>query len=454
MELKKRSAGLFMQLIFSTFMLLVLFFGMSLEAADKSNEILYKHLSSLTKSGNKSVIQQLNRDSRQLDWQTTESLEFTGHLRLLSDSKVSDNPDQTQLYLIRRTDGEVYILSIPDRGDPNYSGLKSMLENKLEFKIRTQSMSIDGKRYQLAQFIDLPVQPFFDKVFRLMIILMLFLVMVGMGLTLTGKDFAVLFSNPRGILIGEVLQFGVMPLIAVGLGYLMGFNTAYPYIFVGMVLITATPGGVTSNLMTHYGKGDVALSVALTSISTILSIVFLPLLLSAYCANIPDIQVPVKLIILTIIVLVIAPLAIGMFVRKLNEKLAVKLTPIFSAFGIVALLFLIIAGVLGNLEAFADTERHNVLFYTMILSLTFTGMIVGGVIPKLFGVSNFQTRAISLETGLRNSALAMTIAILIQDAMGDFYSSMFIVSGIFGLVMYLAGLVSIKLYPRFFPVED
>jgi BASS family bile acid:Na+ symporter len=454
MELQKRNAGRFMKLVFSAVMLGVLFCGMSLEAADKSNAILYEHLSDLAKNGNKGVIQQLNQDSRQLDWQAGERLEFTGHLRFLSDSQVSDNPDQTQLYLVRRTDGEIYILSIPDRNNPIYSGLSKMLENKLEFKIRTQSMSIDGKQYQLAQFIDLPVQPFFDKIFRLMIILMLFLVMIGMGLTLTGKDFAILFSNPRGILIGEVLQFGVMPLIAVGLGYLMGFNTSYPYIFVGMVLITVTPGGVTSNLMTHYGKGDVALSVALTSISTVLSIVFLPLLLSAYCANIPDIQVPVKLIILTIIVLVIAPLTIGMFVRRLNEKLAVKLTPIFSAFGIVALLFLIIAGVLSNLEAFADTERHNVLFYTMILSLTFAGMFVGGVVPKLFGVSNFQTRAISLETGLRNSALAMTIAILIQDAMGDFYSSMFIVSGIFGLVMYLAGLVSIKLYPRFFPVED
>ncbi len=93
-----------------------------------------------------------------------------------------------------------------------------------------------------------------------MIILMLFLVMVGMGLTLTEKDFSILLSNPRGIIIGEVLQFGVMPLLAVGLGYLMGFNTANPYVFVGMVLITATPGGVTTNLMTYYGKGDVPLS--------------------------------------------------------------------------------------------------------------------------------------------------------------------------------------------------
>ena len=120
--------------------------------------------------------------------------------------------------------------------------------------------------------------------------------MVGMGLTLKGKDFVVLISKPKGIIVGEILQFGVMPLIAVAFGYLLGFHEHYPYIFVGMVLITATPGGVTSNLMTHYAKGDVALSVSLTSISTVLSIFFVPLLLKAYCSNIPDVNVPTAMI--------------------------------------------------------------------------------------------------------------------------------------------------------------
>ena len=81
------------------------------------------------------------------------------------------------------------------------------------------------------------------------------------------------------------------------------------------------------------------------------------------------------------------------------------------------------------------------------------GMVVGGLVPALFKVSNFQIRAISLETGLRNASLAMTITLLIQDSMGDFHSSMFWVSGMFGITMYLAGLVAIKLYPKIFPIE-
>jgi predicted Na+-dependent transporter len=282
---------------------------------------------------------------------------------------------------------------------------------------------------------------------------MLFLVMIGMGLTLTGKDFAILFAKPKGIIIGEVLQFGVMPLIAASIGYLLGFHENYPYVYVGMILITATPGGVTSNLMTHFAKGDVALSVSLTSLSTVLSIFFVPLLLNVYCANIPDVKVPTNTIALTIIVLVIVPLGIGMLFRKLKESLAKRLIPIFNILGIIALLFLIIAGILSNLEGFADTERHGVLFYTMVLSLTISGLIVGGIIPKLLKITNFQVRAISLETGLRNASLAMTISLLIQDSMGDFHSSMFWVSGMFGLTMYVSGLIAIKLYPKLFPIK-
>jgi predicted Na+-dependent transporter len=78
---------------------------------------------------------------------------------------------------------------------------------------------------------------------------------------------------------------------------------------------------------------------------------------------------------------------------------------------------------------------------------------MGIVFSKLIGINNYQTRAISLETGLRNSALAMTIALLIQDLMGDFYSSMFVTSGIFGLTMYVAGIIAILSYKSLLPIE-
>ncbi len=426
----------------------------ALFADSKSSETLYKYLSSLAQNGNNALLQKLNTESRQLNWDTAQTTQFKGHLRFLKSTNTQGADDETTLFFVRRTDGTIFILSIPNRNEPMYQNLKKMIENKLEFNMKILTSLIDGESYQFAQFIDRPVQPTLDKIFKLMIIILLFLVMIGMGLTLTGRDFAIVLSKPKGIITGEILQFGIMPLLAILIGYAMGFHERYPYIYVGMVLITATPGGVTSNLMTHYAKGDVALSVSLTSLSTILSIIFVPLLLNAYCANIPDVKVPTKTIALTIIVLVIVPLGIGMIVRKLNETLAKKMTPIFSALGIVALLFLIVAGILSNLETFGDTERYGFKFYTMILLLTFAGMIVGAIVPKILGIINYQLRAISLETGLRNASLAMTIALLIQDSMGDFHSSMFWVSGIFGLSMYLAGIVAIKAYPKIFPTEE
>ncbi len=75
------------------------------------------------------------------------------------------------------------------------------------------------------------------------------------------------------------------------------------------------------------------------------------------------------------------------------------------------------------------------------------------MIPKILKITNFQVRAISLETGLRNASLAMTISLLIQDSMGDFHSSMFWVSGMFGLSMYVSGLIAIKIYPKLFPIK-
>ena len=429
-------------------------FNRPVMADENSGEEIYKYLSERVNMGDSAFIGMLNTVSRELDWSKAEDINFQGHLRFLT-SAVEGDADQTRLFFIRNAEkGRIYILSIPDRDHPDYQSLEELIENKLKFNVRLLEAEVDGASYQFAQFNTRPEQPLFDKIFRLMIILMLFLIMVGMGLTLTGKDFTVLISKPRGIIVGELLQFGIMPLIAMGFGYLLGFHEHYPYIYVGMILITATPGGVTSNLMTYYAKGDVALSVSITSISTVLSIFFVPLLLNAYCANMPEIKVPTSTITVTIVVLVIIPLAIGMLFRHFNEKIAKKLIPVFNILGVVALLFLIIAGIFNNLEGFADTQRHGFRFYSMILLLTFTGMFVGALVPLLFGVSKFQTRAISLETGLRNASLAMTIALLIQDSMGDFHSSMFWVSGMFGLSMYLAGLVAIKVYPKILPVRD
>ncbi|MFH1980612.1 MAG: bile acid:sodium symporter family protein [Pseudomonadota bacterium] len=433
----------------------------TVRAAVDADAALYERLSQVAAGkGDGSFFEKLNTAARLLDWSRAEEKTFSGHLRIIRAAPGGDNLDRDVVYLLRALTGSIHILSLPQEpeslvagsGSP-YAGLDGKFENKLVFHVSLAMETIDGVDYHFARLIDPPVQPSLDRIFKSSIILMLFFVMVGMGLTLTFKDFALVFTKPRGIILGEILQFGFMPFLAMAMGHLLGFYQQYPFIFVGMILITAIPGGVTSNLMTYYAKGDLALSISLTSFSTVLSIVFTPLLLALYCANMPEVNIPVKTVVQTIMVLVIIPLILGMSVRGRWPRFAGKATPIFSALGIIALLALIVAGVLSNIHVFKDTARYGFKFYTAVFALTFLGMMFGIVFSKMINISNYQTRAISLETGLRNSALAMTIALLMQDAMGDFYSSMFVTSGLFGLIMYVAGIIAIFLYKPLLPVD-
>lgn len=441
-----------------SFMVLVIFFSIlfsSFAFAEDSGEEKYQAFSKIARTGeNASLFSMLNEIPRGLDWANSERIEFQGNLRILSVKDTTAFNDQTTLYLLRKSTGEILNLTVPVDENPFYLNLKKMSESKMIFKVELLKSEIDGEAYTFARFVEQPVQPVFDKIFKISIILMLFLIMVGMGMTLTLEEFAIVFKNPMGILIGEILQFGVIPAIALLIGYLSGFYEEYPYIYVGFILIAVSPGGVTSNLMTHYAKGDLALSISITSFSTVLALFFTPFLLGLYCKNVPEVTIPVKTIVLTVSILVVIPLIVGMIIKHFWSKFAEKATPFFSALGIIAVLFIMVAGVISNFEKIADFERYGFKFYSMVFLLTMSGMVLGGVIPKLVKINNYQARAISLETGLRNAALAMTLALLIQDQMGDFHSSMFTVSGVFGLLMYISGLISIRSFNMFLPIKN
>jgi len=422
-------------------------------------EATYKRLTNAANgTTDPSLLKKLNFESGKLQWKDAPKDEFVGNLRIVKKKGEDSSKTGSWVYLVRKLSGELLILSVPENIDQldsssPYFNLDSAFESKTLFKLKTMEKTIAGETYTFAQLVEIPEQLLMDRLFKICIILMLFFVMVGMGMTLTFADFALVFSKPRGIIIGQILVFGLMPLLAMIIGRFMGFYENYPFIFVGLILITATPGGVTSNLMTYYGKGDLALSISMTSFSTVFSLIFTPLLLSFYCANMPEIIIPVKVVIQTIMILVIIPLIVGMLFRWKWSSAAKKATPFFSALGIIALLVLIIAGILSNLNIFMDTARYGFAFYSTIFALTLVGMMLGIVFSKIFGIDNFQARAISIETGLRNSALAMTLALLLQDSMGDFFSSMFVTAGMFGLVMYVSGIISIYLYRYILPVE-
>ena len=422
-------------------------------AEDKiSGEELYKKLLYLAKDekGDLGLFDRLTDAARGADWTAAEEKTFMGNIRRLQ-------LKEKEFFLVREVNGDVYVLALPAEepgADSPYADLAGKAKHKLQFKVKVSTGEVDGARYDFIKLVDPPERLLLDRLFFIAIVLLIFLTMVGMGLTLTTADFALVFKKPLGVIIGVVLQFGLLPLVAMALGRLAGFYHSYPFIFLGLILVASSPGGVTSNLMTYLGKGDVALSVSLTAICTVLSLLFTPLMITLYVANIPDFSIPVMEVVKTMLVLVIVPLFVGMLIRWKAEKFAKKAEKPFAILGVFALLFLIVVGVWSNLDKFADTDRYGFTFYAIIFALTLAGMVFAGVISKLARINNYQTRAISLEVGLRNASLAMTIALLLQDQIGDFSSSMFFASGIFGLWMYVAGAISIFAFKKVLPVEQ
>ncbi|HOC61036.1 MAG: bile acid:sodium symporter family protein [Smithellaceae bacterium] len=424
-----------------------------------AGETLYRNLSAAAKNKDSTLFTELTASGRTADWATAEETAFEGNLRFLEGVMPADG-EPSGLFMVRRLDGQLFIVSIPPAREMektgtarHYANLKEMLGNKLVFKALLAEGIVNGKSYTYIRFLEPPAQLMLDRIFKVSIVLMFFFVMLGMGLNLTVNDFKLVVQKPKGIAVGILLQWFLMPLLALGMAYALGFYHNFPFIYAGLVLICACPGGVTSNLMTYYAKGDLALSISLTSISTLLALFFTPLIMTVLCANIPDINIPTGLIVQTIIVLVIVPLILGMSIRHKWLNFAVKTTPFFSALGVIALLLVIGVGLYTNVEKFAETHRYSVVFYIMVVFLSVMGMLLAAFVPKLFRIENYQARAISIEVGLRNSTLAITIALLIQDLMGDFYSSMFVTTAIYGITMYITGFLMILLYKKILPLE-
>ena len=423
-------------------------------AVDPSEgETTYRLISEAVRGqGDGAVLLEIEAQRAQLDWTKAQPMEFKGNLRLLKHQQGPGTAEKSGVFLVRKLSGEVFVLVTPPAGsDPLYAGLEKLLQDKLAFQIETLTARVDGRELSFARLLERPYQLTFDRIFKVSIVLLLFFVMLGMALTLTVQDFVGVFTKPLAMIVGLLVQYGLMPLVAVLIGRLMGFYETMPFIFIGLVLAMASPGGVTSNLFTQLTRGDLALSISLTALSTVLSLVFTPLLLSLYCSNVPDVEIPVGLIVSTIAVLVIIPLIIGMTVRSRWAAFAQKSTRIFSLLGLVALVFLIVAGVVSNLEVFKEIQRYGLAALATLL-LAASALFLGISMARLSGAGNSQNRAMTFQSLIRNTSLAMAISLLLQDIMGDFYSSMFVTAALYSFCMFLVGALSINLYKKYLGV--
>ena len=228
------------------------------------------------------------------------------------------------------------------------------------------------------------------------------IVMFGMGLTLKPHDFQVVFSRPKDVLIGCAAQFTIMPLLAFLLT--KAFQLP-PELAVGVILVGTCPGGTSSNVMTYLSKGDVALSVGMTAVSTVLAPFLTPLLTYFYAGQ--RVDVDMVSMFLSIVKVVILPIVLGFlvnhFFRTFTER-AVEVLPLISTTAIVAIVAAVVSAnsakiMTSGLLILAVVILHNVLGYTL-------GYCVG----KALKLDNTKCRAISIEVGMQNSGLATSLA--------------------------------------------
>ena len=229
-------------------------------------------------------------------------------------------------------------------------------------------------------------------------------VMFGMGLTLRLQDFKIVFSRPKDVVIGCLAQFTVMPLLAWTLARVFSLDEA---LALGVVLVGCCPGGTASNVITYLAKGDLALSVGMTGVSTLLAPFLTPLLTWALAGK--SVNVDVASMFLSILWVVILPIVVGLVIKALwprfTEK-AVDYLPAFSSVAIALIVAIIIA-------ANADKLLAGGLVIVLVVMLhNLCGLGVGYLIGRLLGLSEPKKRAISIEVGMQNSGLASSLATL------------------------------------------
>ena len=234
---------------------------------------------------------------------------------------------------------------------------------------------------------------------------MIVVLMLGMGATLTRADFAAALKRPKGILIGMLSQFGLMPLLAFGLAKMLGLPDL---VAISLIMVGATPGGTTSNLFTYFSRGDVSLSISMTVASSLASIVMMPLLVGVYVTSLDTgIDVPIVKIVATIVIMLV-PVFIGIFIRSKSPGKAAVLEKIGSVFGVLIIAFLIVSFVSREIDLLRST---GAAVYAGVALLCFGGFLFGYSGSRLSGLAKDQSRTVSLETGIQNTPLTMAIIV-------------------------------------------
>lgn len=242
-----------------------------------------------------------------------------------------------------------------------------------------------------------------DEFTQTLLGIMVAVIMLGMGASLTPRDFYLALKRPYGLFIGVVSQYGFMPL----LGFLLASFLMVPEtIALGILLMACMPGGTTSNIFTYFSKGNLALSVLMTVTSTTTGVILIPLILIFYAAAL-DIEIPREDIIKVLIVLLV-PVALGMTIRKLNANVGAVLEFCGALLGVFFIFFIAVTWVPQNWQFLLNTSGAT---YTASIALGLVGITLGYFFAKSLRLHPRNARTVALETGIQNGPLAIAIVV-------------------------------------------
>lgn len=231
--------------------------------------------------------------------------------------------------------------------------------------------------------------------------LMIFVIMLGMGASLTPRDFILALKRPYGLMIGVVSQYGFMPFIGFFLALTLPVSEP---IKIGILIMSCMPGGTTSNIFTYFSKGNLALSVLMTVTSTVFGVILIPIVLVIYAGAL-DVDIPRENIIVTLVLLLV-PVAIGMVLRKLSANIGAVTEFMGSMLAVFFIAFLVVSWIPRNFSFLMETGWAT---YAASIALGLIGITVGYLFAKALKLHPQNARTVGLETGIQNGPLAIAI---------------------------------------------
>ncbi len=260
--------------------------------------------------------------------------------------------------------------------------------------------------------------------------------MFSLGLGLTGEDFKRVALQPKAFAVGAFSQIVILPIVAYVVA--IGFGLP-PELAVGLMILALCPGGVTSNILTKLGRGDLALSISLTGVISLTSVLTVPFLALFFAEHFLGLQAPkinVGVLGVSMFVITVAPVVVGMLVRRFATQLALKIENAVSMLAMVLFVIVVLGAIAANWRLLVD---NIAVLGPSVVALNVVLLAIGLGLGSLFKLNARESMAIAIETGIQNATLGITIGTLIvENAQG--LPPFSLPSGVYGLTMYVVSI--------------